>query len=158
MRALQLQLIELLTAKVRILMTQLRNQTVYQTALSYLGTDVTPADHIDDVVACAEVVTTILRHHVNMPIIAGTYTLMEYLDRSPEFRRVTVPMPGTIIMSATGTGNGRIRGHVGICGPNGTILSNDSYTGKLMAHYSLATWKQRYEQYGGIPTVLYSLV
>lgn len=131
--------------------------TVYQTALKYLGVDASPRDIVDDVVGCAESVTTILREHVKMPIIPGTASLYAFLGASTLFRRVSMPMPGDIIISPTGMGNGKIQGHTGIVGHNNLIMSNDSYTGKWMANYTISTWNARYADKGKLPVVYYTL-
>ena len=147
-----------LLKQLRMVLDKTYDLLLLRRALDHIGTDASPQDKVDDVLGCAESVTTILNKVRPTPIILGTWTLMDYLDKSPHYKRVTVPMPGNIIVSATGTGNGRIRGHTGIVGRNNAIMSNDSYTGKWMSNYTLATWRDRYERKGGIPTKFYSLI
>lgn len=124
---------------------------IYRAALSNLGRDASPADLADDVVGCAESVTTIIKPILGTPIILGTYTLYEYLSSSPLFQRVDVPQKGTILVSPTGMGNGSISGHTGIIGQNGSIMSNSSFTGQWSSNYTIDTWKARYTDMGGIP-------
>lgn len=135
-----------------------KSETLYQFALKYLGTDASPADLADDVVGCAETVTTILKAYMGFPVILGTATLYSNLETNPKFKRVTVPMPGNIVLSPTGMGNGNIQGHVGFVGQNGQILSNDSYTGKFSANFTLDTWNARYRDKGGLPVLFYSII
>lgn len=131
-------------------------KTLLQAALDHIGLDASPNDLVDDVVGCAESVTTILRTVTTFPLITGTWTLRDELERDTRFTKTGIPMPGDIVISPTGTGNGSIRGHAGIVGRNGSIMSNDSYTGKWMANYTIDTWRARYVTKGGMPTYFYS--
>ena len=137
---------------------QRKSETIYQTALNYLGVDASPSDLVDDVVGCAESVTTILKKHINMPTITGTYSLLEYMNRSGNFARVDIPMVGNIVISPTGMGDGSIRGHVGIMGKNDVIMSNDSRTGKWMGNYTIKTWRERYSRKGKMPVYFYKVI
>lgn len=131
-------------------------RTIHQEAVKYLGTDASAKDRVDDVVGCAESVTEILSKVLRFPIITGTWTLWRYLVKDYRFRIVTLPMPGDIIISPTGTGNGKVRGHVGIFTHNNVIMANDSRTGKWLTTYTLDTWKERYEKKGGMPVIIFS--
>lgn len=136
----------------------LRRMLLYNTALDYIGVDASPADLVDDVVGCAESVTQILRKVVpTTPIITGTWTLDRHLARSRHWVLVGSPMPGDVVISPTGTGNGSIRGHVGIVGKNQVIMSNDSYSGKWMANYTIDRWRARYVGQGRMPMQYYRL-
>lgn len=135
-----------------------KGEELYDFAVKYLGTDASPADLADDVVGCAETVTTILKSYMGFPVILGTATLYSNLEQNPKFKRTTSPMPGDIILSPTGMGNGKIQGHVGFVGKNGQVLSNDSYTGKFSANFTLATWNARYKDKGGLPVYFYQIV
>lgn len=136
----------------------LYRKSIYMEALKHIGTDASPADRVDDVLGCAESVTEIINKVIPFPIITGTWTLWDRLRRDSRFRKTGIPMPGDIVISATGNGNGRIRGHVGVVGYNSVIMSNDSATGKFMANYTLDGWDERYRQQGGIPTEFYTRV
>lgn len=137
--------------------TFLRRKYIYQTALNSIGMDASPLDRADDVLGCAESVTEILvKAGAIGGVITGTYTLERYLQRSKNWVVTQTPQAGDIIISATGTGNGKIRGHVGIWGENGVIMSNDSLTGKWMANYTLDTWNDRYKNIGGFPVTSYT--
>ncbi len=130
---------------------QTTRERVHQAALNSLGTDASPNDLAPDEVGCAETVTTIIRPIFGNPVILGTYTLHDYLNSSKAFIQVVEPMPGDIVLSPTGMGNGKIVGHVGIVGNNNTIMSNDSYTGKFMANYTISNWHNRYVVAGALP-------
>ena len=135
------------------------NVTLLEEAYKYIGVDASPGDRADDVLGCAESVTEILKKvRPRTPIILGTWTLNEYFKNTKGYRQVTVPMPGDIVISPTGMGNGKIRGHVGIVGRRGTILSNSSASGKWMSFYTLESWNKRYQKKGGITTTYYSLI
>ena len=65
--------------------------------------------------------------------------------------------PGTIVIAATGEGNGSMRGHVGILGENGLIMSSDSSDGLFKGNYDVNSWFQRYAVRGGFPIHYYKL-
>ena len=99
--------------------------------------------------ACAESVTSILNTLFGFPIITGTYTLLEYLKKRADWIEITSPIDGCIVLAATGTGKPGSVGHVGILS-NGRVYSNNSYTGKWDKHYSLLTFKAKYQVELGI--------
>lgn len=141
------------------LISALRRKLIYSIALDYLGKDASPYDRVDDVVGCAESVTEILRKAVGTPVITGTWTLDDYLNRSKHWIPVAKPQAGDVLVSATGkSSRGKkapFRGHTGIVGERGVILSNDSYTGKWLAGYTIDTWRERYLHKGGYPINYY---
>lgn len=132
-----------------------RREKLYDISYSLLGIDVSPKDLAPDVISCAESLSNVLikagmpdLHH---PLL-GTHELNGWLHDHLE--EVVEPLPGDIIMSATGTGNGLIRGHCGVVGKH-SIMSNNSNTGKWDAHWEMPKWIAYYEKYGGIPTHFY---
>lgn len=129
---------------------QTRNTQVYNEAVKWLGADASPSDLADDVVGCAESVTTILARLNAMPVILGTSSLLSYASTSGKFRRVASPVAGNIVIYATGTGNGSILGHTGIVGKNNIVMTNDSYTGKWSANYTVDSMFKRYNGIGGM--------
>ena len=143
-------LLATLKAQLAILLSN-KKLRLYRAALDTIGRDASPDDLANDVVGCAESVTTIMRPIFGNPVILGTATFYEYLRYSTYFYQVTIPETGDILVSPTGMGNGTIQGHTAIVGKNGTLLSNDSYTGKFMANYTLDTWKKRYVDQGNLP-------
>ena len=125
-------------------------EKLYLAAVLKLGQDASPRDRVPDDLGCVESLTEIL-HSLwpEVPIIGGTYTLFEYLKRSPLFQKTDYPEPGCIIISPTGTGNGKIRGHTGIVGKDGIIMSNDSDSGLFMENFTLHSWQRKYKDFGG---------
>lgn len=134
----------------------LMKKTLVDLAKEHIGTDASPADLAPDELGCAETVTTILKKlYPQTPIITGTWTLWDYFEKHPNWFPMQQPEPGCIIISPTGTGNGKFPGHVGIMLDDGTIASNDSFTGKFERNYDLDTWKARYQEKGGFPVYYY---
>lgn len=119
-------------------------------AKKWLGKDASPEGLADNTVACAESVT-----HILMGIgyigytITGTYTLLRALQQAPEWVEVSNPLPGDVILYASGTGNGSIPGHTGIVLENNFVASNNSNTGLWDTHLTLELMRQRYEVQGG---------
>lgn len=129
-------------------------ETLYDTAYASLGVDMAP---LNDTLGCAEALSHILiRAGVSLksPIVSS-YALDQWLQKN--LKEVMDPEAGDIISSPTGTGNGKIRGHVGIVGKN-SIMSNNSQTGKWDYHWTMKKWLDYYEKYGGIPTKYYRWV
>lgn len=125
-----------------------------------IGRDVTPLDNTPDEVACAEVVTTILRAvYPEVPKEVSTIRLDKWLSSSKTFVRILDPEPGAIIISPTASPD-RV-GHVGFCMADGTIASNTSYgvnKGKFIKNYTPQTWKERYQKKLGLEVHLYKHV
>lgn len=142
------------------ILTLTRQKFIYKIATDSLGMDVTPLDDVDDVLACAETVTTILKKAGAIDrIIAGTWTLERHLMQSKHWIPVLTPMAGDVVISATGTSkkgkNAPFRGHVAIYGMNGVLMSNDSYSGLWQANYTILSWRNRYGKRGGYPVQIY---
>lgn len=139
------------------------NEKLYDLAVKYLGTDASPRDFSPDNLACAESVSTLLKELFgSFPIITGTWTLREQLKTDNRFERVTEPVKGCIIMSATGTSkygkNTTVpNGHVGIIGDNGKIYSNNYRNGVFSDHMTLDYWNSHLVKKGGYPIEYYSL-
>lgn len=136
----------------------MQKKTWLQVCEDYLGSDASPRDLAADSVGCAETMTTLMQKvWPEVPVITGTYTMKDYLDKpSNGFVRTTVPVPGTIILCATGTGNGSFPGHTGVYMSDSTIASNDSRTGRFIKNYDLDTWTRRYVNKGGFQIFLYN--
>lgn len=129
-------------------------ERLYDRAFKNIGTDVTPDDVIPDEYDCADTVNKIHEEEFGDQIGGGASTtkLYQAIQKRADFQKVELPLPGDIVISPTGYGNGRLsNGHVGICAKNEVIMSNNSYTGKLDTAYTLATWKIRYVDTGGFP-------
>ena len=128
---------------------------LYDTSKSLLGIHLGKDTSIPWMVNCANACTDVLiRAGVpGLPLkgIAGTANLLAFLEKSDAFEEVFDYAPGLVIIAATGSGNGKIRGHVGICGKN-QIMSNNSETGKWDTQWTIARWMDYYTSYGDIPT------
>ena len=134
-------------------------QKLLRLAKENLGRDVTPQDKIPDEVACAETVSALIKKiDATFPIIPGTWTLDDFLKRSNKFHPTLDLEPGNILISPTGTGNGTIRGHVGIILEDSLVASNNSYTGKLDDQFSIDLWVKRYRRRGGFPLFVYKML
>jgi hypothetical protein len=150
----QLQVLQL---QLQILMKRLELRlAIFKIAKASLGIDISPLDVISDDLGCAESVSWVLKKAIGFPLITGTWSLLEYLKKDNRFEQITESETGCIIISATGTGNGKIRGHVGIVGEN-KIMSSDSLDGIWKENYTSLTWKERYGQQGGMPIYLFRL-
>lgn len=129
-------------------------EILYKTALSYLGTDASPSDIAPDELGCAESVNCVHKKAFGKEIggDVSTYRLYGALKAHPLFKKVDVPARGDIIISPTGFGKGSIpNGHTGIVGEAGTIMSNESRSGKFEKNFTIETWRARYEKLGKYP-------
>lgn len=129
---------------------------IYTTAKKLIGVSLVPVGDDPDV-GCAISVTVLLKEKCNIPIgeTQSTHDLLIELIESPLFKEVNEPLPGDIIISATGTsqlaGTPIKHGHTGIVAKFG-ILSNSSLTGLWSENFTLETWTNRYKYQGGYPT------
>lgn len=135
-------------------------EKLYRTAFACIGKEVSPRDIAPDEIACVESLEEIYKKCFGR-YISGTlkphlhtFALLKHLEDHPDFQEVEFPEIGAIVVSATGTGNNKIRGHAGICGKT-HIMSNNSFTGNWEADYDYADWKLRYQHFGGMPTVYF---
>lgn len=148
--------VSLLQSIINMLMSLQKRKTLLQLCEESIGIDVTPDDLVPDAVACAITVTTLIRKlDATFPKVAGTWTLWDILEHRTDYERVTVPSPETIVISPTGTGNGKFPGHVGIMMTDNVIASNDSASGKFLKNYTLDTWRKRYVDQGGYKIYMY---
>lgn len=132
-------------------------KNLYDVALKFLGKDASPNDVAPDELGCAETVSMLIRELIAFPVITGTWTLWDTLRKDSRFEAIGAPEVGAIVISPTGSGNGSIPGHTGICGHNGEIMSNDSYKGTFEKNFTEESWKTRYMQKGGFPVYYYRL-
>lgn len=106
------------------------------------GQDMSPADVAPDELACAETVSDILRHFIpTFPKIISTAELDKYLRKN--YKQVYSPAPNLVVVSPTGGGLFK-NGHAGIIGENNFIFSNNTQTGKLDNHWTVAGWAKYY--------------
>lgn len=136
---------------------------LYAEAVRALSTDPTPYDTIDDDVACVDSVTALIRRiDPNFPRLSSTVQLFNTLQKRA--RMLSAPKKGCLVLSVTGTGNGRVaNGHVGVVGArisgDGTlwIMSNNSFTGLWSVTHTVKTWNRYYNALGGMETYYFEL-
>jgi len=137
-------------------------QLLYQTAKDALGKTLVrdnEATEIDEAeVGCARAVNFLHKKTFGKEIGGGASTLKLYqaLMTDLTFEEIQEAETGAIVISPTGMGNGKIVGHVGICGAQG-IMSNDSrkeYRGTWRLNFSYQFWSAYYHARGGLP-ILY---
>ena len=136
--------------------TKSPSERLLELAEAHVNVDVTPNDEVDDVVACADSLTTLLRkQYPDLPHSVYTPTTFKDLENSSHFERTKIIAPGHVIISPTGFGNGKVRGHCGILGKNEVIWSNQSATGLWTNHLTLGKWVDRYRDEGDLPIYVY---
>jgi len=127
---------------------------LHETAIGSLGLDVAP---LENEFGCAEAVNNIV--YKAFGDYAGgdlsTYRMYHSIKNNHKFLEVFKPLPGDIILSPTGLGNGKLIGHTGIYSFGNRILSNNSETGKFTSHFTLEKWYERYSAKGGFPVLFY---
>lgn len=129
---------------------------LYTVAKSLLGKRLTLDNSVPKNVGCAQALSYILKeagYAIPKGGISGTYTLYEWLQKN--FLKTDTLEKGNIIISVTGTGNGKIRGHVGVLFENEVIASNDSDSGLLDTHWKYENWKAYYQTVGKLRTVIF---
>lgn len=131
-------------------------ELLYENAKKYRGLHIFLNPLVDPRLGCATAVSYVIQKTKFTAIpkggIDGTAALLNWFEsHSDLYREVDEYETGAIIISATGTGNGKVRGHVGICG-NNCIMSNNSQDGTWSEHWDKDSWLSYYERYGGIKT------
>lgn len=118
-----------------------------------VGVDASPDDLAPDEYACAETACDVMRAAgVPIGVILSTYSLYRELLGRQDFARADSPLPGDVVISPTGYGDGRLpNGHVGFVAEGGAIISNSSADGTLRRNYTLDSWRARYAGLGGYP-------
>jgi hypothetical protein len=123
--------------------------------LDALDTEVTPQDNVPDYVACAEVVSTLIKRvFPDFPIIPSTKDLDFKLFTDKRFTRITEPIRGCIIVSPK-TNN--TYGHVGVFVTNEMIASNTSKDGIFRSNYDWDSWIHEFKDIRGLKIYLYKL-
>lgn len=136
-----------------------RREQLFDAAQEAIGTDASPSDIAPDELGCAESVSKLIKSVLRyFAVVTGTWSLWDVLRRHEQFQEVDSPLPGDIIISPTGTGNGSMRGHTGIVGNDLTVLSNDSSTGTFEENYTIAAWIKLYGGAGGFPVHYYRII
>lgn len=132
-----------------------KNQKLNETAEGLLGKALSP---LNKELGCVEALSNVFRKAFNEELGENDSTrkLYECLLKDPRFEITLFPPVGCIIISPTGSGNGSIKGHVGIVSDQ-CILSNNSTSLLWDKHHTITTWKARYEKLGGMPIKFFSL-
>lgn len=118
-----------------------------------LGQEVTPKDDIPDEVACAEVVSSIIKKvDPDFPILPSTRDLdmKFYLDK--HFKRITEPEEGAVVISPR---TAKVFGHVGFFLDKDSIASNTSKTGIFEKNHTWNGWIREYKERRGLRIYLY---
>lgn len=108
---------------------------------------------------CAETVSRMIRVlHPEFGVYVGTPEFRSALDASLFFTRIPSwnAKDGTIHMAETGTGLYK-HGHVGVQW-GVSVLSNNSFTGKVASHMTVDYFDEYYFQKGGFPRQYYKLI
>lgn len=129
-------------------------------AIKWVGKDASPFDFANDELGCVESTCSIIKHSIarDFPLELATWILLKILRKDKRFKATLDLSPGNIILSPSFSGNGSIRGHVGIIGENGIIYSSDSSTGLWKTKYNISTWVTRYRHKGGFPIYVFEPV
>lgn len=116
-------------------------EKLYDTSKLLLGQDL--SHKVSNNLGCAESVSRVLKIAFNDDFFSvSTYNFYQMLRGDKKWRQVYFPVRGDAIISPTGYGNGH--GHIGIISDNNIIHSNNSYTGKWSAFYTIPKWKDYY--------------
>lgn len=129
-----------------------------EVTLANIGKDLSPTQNE---LGCAETVNTLCTLAYGEPAGGNLATgaMYQALLVSDKWIRVTTPLPGDIVISPTGYGNGNMsHGHVGIVITDYKIASNNSYNSLLEVNYTLSSWKGRYGDLGGFPVAYFRRV
>ena len=141
---------------------QVNRVKLYETALSFLGSDASPLDEAPDEYGCADSVSKVVLKAFPGAIKGSVSTaeLYKQLCGSPAFTKVSQFKFGDIIISPTGTSKtgGLANGHVGILGEGEEIMSNTSATGLWTQNYTVTSWVARYRTLGGYPIIFFRKV
>jgi hypothetical protein len=134
-------------------------QKIADAARAALGKDMTPDDRIPDEVACVTQLVNILPREFGIsPNLVGTGQLYAALLRSPRFRPVSAPAPGTIVVSVT---RGNRHGHCGIYVGYDQIASNNSFggvRGLWTVNYTRRKWIDYFYKKEGLAGYLFAPV
>ena len=136
-------------------------ERLYDAAIAAIGTDASPNDLAPDELGCAETVNAIFESVFGKQIggALSTHNMYLALKDDKRFIKVDQAMPGDIIISPTGYGNGGLsNGHVGIFKDSETIMSNSSATGTWEVNYTLKKWVARYRNKGGYPIFFFRVI
>lgn len=123
--------------------------------LDALDTEVTPKDETPDEVACAQVMSTLIKKVLpDFPIYESTQYLDQKMFIDKRFERILTPERGAIIMSPK---VGSSFGHVGAFVTSEKIASNSSKDGIFRSNYDWQSWIKTFKEGRGLRVYLYRL-
>lgn len=138
-----------------------RREKLYEYSVSKIGAKLgldktVPVDR-----NCANAYTHLLKMFgvSGLPVlgIPGTATLKDWLDRSKEFEKVSTPAEGDTVLWVTGSGNGKISGHVFIAGKQKWMSNNSAKDRIWDDHWEPAKATEYYKGYGGMTPHYYRI-
>lgn len=135
-------------------------EKLLEESIKWLGKEASPFDYATDELGCVESLCSIIKHSIarDFPLELATWKLFNLLKKDKRFKLTLDLKPGSIILSPTGSGNGLIRGHTGIIGENGVIMSNNSHTGIWEENYTMDSWIERWRNKGKMPIYVFEPV
>lgn len=128
-------------------------EKLYDVAKGCLGTSMVSPD-IQKELGCASSVNNVFKKAFGAEAggDASTAAMLAALVKDKRFQEVKDPLPGDIVLNATGTSTkGVAHGHVGIRG-NTDTMSNNSANGIWSAHYTNQGWEDFFAKKEGFPT------
>ena len=129
---------------------------LYSMAVKCIGLQLSSPNNI--ALGCVDSLNELHRRVFGKKIVeaSSTIKLKFALDNDRSFVQVYTPAPCDIVLSVTGTGNGKLsNGHTGIVLTDRKIASNSSVNGRWTQNYTIDTWVARYSSYGQMATVFY---
>lgn len=132
------------------------NEKLIRIAQDALDTEVTPKDETPDYVACAEVVSTLIKKvFPDFPVISSTAELFQKLKADKRFKATLTPIMGCIVVSPR---TASTYGHTGIFITNERIASNESKTGIFRGNYSWSSWIAEFVHKRNLHTYLFEII
>lgn len=133
---------------------------IYNVVKDNLGEHLTLNENVPPEVGCAECGSKILQL-AGIPVpthgIAGTAAFVAWFVASSDFEEIFEPEQGAFVVFATGSGNGKFPGHMGVfCAFNlmyisdWAVASNDSNTGTLREQWAWKKMLEYYQEVGGM--------
>jgi hypothetical protein len=115
-----------------------------------MGRHLTLDLNIPKEVGCGQAMSYVLKKYgalIPNKGISGTASLYDWLKKNAT--EISIPRVGCIVIYVTGTGNGKIPGHVFVNGYR-SMMSNSSKTGLWGCDWTIGEAKEYYEEYGGL--------
>lgn len=136
-------------------------------ALLTPGHDVSPKDRANDEVGCVESFCEVFKEAFGtypdgtrqVPMLSTKAIKILFSGNPKRFKPTLDMLPGMIILSVTGEGNGKVsNGHIGILDEGGKIMSNNSENGNWDTHLTIEKWVGYYRNVGGMKIYLIEVI